>query len=116
MVELHAAIRCRCKGEIYDTTVGRVLVSDVVPREEFPSVNKVLDKKALGELIDECYRASRNKTTVLLADRFGPWASRCDPRGHLDLHRRHEHPDRRRTSSEQRRKTSRRSSSSTRKV
>ena len=37
---------------------------------EFPSVNKVLDKKSLSSLIDECYRASRNKNTVLLADRL----------------------------------------------
>ena len=34
------------------------------------SVNKVLDKKSLSALIDECYRASRNKNTVLLADRL----------------------------------------------
>jgi DNA-directed RNA polymerase subunit beta' len=71
MVALHARIRYRYKGEIYDTTVGRVLVSDVLPPGmEFPSVNKVLDKKSLSALIDECYRASRNKNTVLLADRL----------------------------------------------
>jgi len=71
MVGLHSRIRYRCKGEIYDTTVGRVLVSDVLPPGmEFPSVNKVLDKKSLSGLIDECYRSSRNKNTVLLADRL----------------------------------------------
>ena len=71
MVGLHSSIRYRYKGEIYDTTVGRVLVSDVLPPGmEFPSVNKVLDKKSLSALIDECYRASRNKNTVLLADRL----------------------------------------------
>ncbi len=71
MVGLHSGIRYRYKGEIYDTTVGRVLVSDVLPPGmEFPSVNKVLDKKSLSSLIDECYRASRNKNTVLLADRL----------------------------------------------
>jgi len=71
MFGLHSRIRYRYKGEIYDTTVGRVLVSDVLPPGmEFPSVNKVLDKKSLSALIDECYRASRNKNTVLLADRL----------------------------------------------
>ena len=71
MVGLHSRIRYRYKGEIYDTTVGRVLVSDVLPPGmDFPSVNKVLDKKSLSSLIDECYRASRNKNTVLLADRL----------------------------------------------
>ena len=71
MVGLHSRIRYRYKGKIYDTTVGRVLVSDVLPPGmEFPSVNKVLDKKSLSALIDECYRSSRNKNTVLLADRL----------------------------------------------
>ncbi|MGB8222924.1 MAG: DNA-directed RNA polymerase subunit beta' [Polyangiales bacterium] len=71
MVGLHSGIRYRYKGKIYDTTVGRVLVSDELPPGmEFPSVNKVLDKKSLSALIDECYRASRNKNTVLLADRL----------------------------------------------
>jgi DNA-directed RNA polymerase subunit beta' len=71
MIGLHSRIRYRYEGKIYDTTVGRVLVSDVLPPGmEFPSVNKVLDKKSLSALIDECYRASRNKNTVLLADRL----------------------------------------------
>ncbi len=55
----------------YETTVGRVLVSEILPGElSFDYVNKVLDKKALSALIDQCYRVSRNKATVLLADRL----------------------------------------------
>jgi DNA-directed RNA polymerase subunit beta' len=70
-VDLPARIRCRVRGKLVDTTVGRVLVSEILPRElPFDLVNKVLDKKALSRLIDECYRASRNKATVLLADRM----------------------------------------------
>ena len=70
-VELHAKIRCRVDGVVLDTTVGRVLVNEILPREvPFDLVNKVLDKKALSRLIDDCYRRSRNKATVLLADRL----------------------------------------------
>jgi DNA-directed RNA polymerase subunit beta' len=70
-VELHAKIKCRVEGKIVDTTVGRVLVSEITPDEvPFDLVNKVLDKKALSSLIDACYRQSRNKATVLLADRL----------------------------------------------
>ena len=70
-VQLHAKIRMRWQGEMHDTTVGRVLVSEVLPKPlDFRSVNRVLDKKALSKLIDECYRMSRNKATVLLADRL----------------------------------------------
>jgi DNA-directed RNA polymerase subunit beta' len=53
------------------TTVGRVLVSEILPDEiGFDHVNKTLDKKALSSLIDACYRRHRNKATVLLADRL----------------------------------------------
>ncbi|MBK6575638.1 MAG: DNA-directed RNA polymerase subunit beta' [Sandaracinaceae bacterium] len=70
-VGLHAKIKLRWQGDIHETTVGRVLVSEILPPGlDFRSVNKTLDKKALSSLIDECYRKSRNKNTVLLADRL----------------------------------------------
>jgi len=70
-LDLHARIRVRIDGKILDTTVGRILVGEVLPEGvEFDFVNKVLDKKALSVLIDSCYRKSRNKNTVLLADRL----------------------------------------------
>jgi DNA-directed RNA polymerase subunit beta' len=80
-VDLQAKITCRM--EQYDvegapagrqrveTTVGRVLLSDVLPRKiAFSAINKVMDKKTLGNLIDICYRTSGEKETVLLADRL----------------------------------------------
>ena len=57
------------KGELVDTTVGRVLFFEIVPRElPFNLVNRDLTKKALGELINRCYRIAGPKKTVLLAD------------------------------------------------
>src|SRR5436853_1713207 len=54
-----------------ETTVGRVLLSDILPRKiPFSTINKVMDKKTLGNLIDICYRLSGEKETVLLADRL----------------------------------------------
>jgi DNA-directed RNA polymerase subunit beta' len=54
-----------------ETTVGRVLISEVLPPSvPFEYANKTLDKKALSALIDVCYRVHRNKETVLLADRL----------------------------------------------
>ncbi len=56
--------------ELQETTVGRVLLMEVVPREvDFKHVNLVMTKKALGALIDHTYRACGQKDTVLLADR-----------------------------------------------
>ena len=70
-VALQAKVVCRIDGVRKTTTVGRVLLWDVVPRElGFDAINKVLDKKQLGSLIDLCYRLTGEKETVLLADRI----------------------------------------------
>ncbi len=71
VAELHARVKVRISEEMIDTTVGRILLREIVPGEipiEF--INKVMDKKALGELIDQAYRRLGNKATVLLADRL----------------------------------------------
>ncbi|PZR13948.1 MAG: DNA-directed RNA polymerase subunit beta' [Archangium gephyra] len=70
-VHLQAKVKCRLNGKLYDTTIGRVLLSEIVPEKvSFDEVNKVLDKKQLGNLIDICYRLTGEKETVLLADRI----------------------------------------------
>ncbi len=70
-VHLQAKVKCRLNGKMYETTIGRVLLSDIVPEKvSFDEVNKVLDKKQLGNLIDICYRLTGEKETVLLADRI----------------------------------------------
>jgi len=70
-INLQAKIKCRIQGKVYETTVGRSLLSEVVPTEiPFNAYNKVLDKKALAELIDSCYRLAGNKKTVILADQL----------------------------------------------
>jgi DNA-directed RNA polymerase subunit beta' len=70
-VDLHAAIRVRIDGEVVDTTVGRVLLREIVPPEiPFSIINQVMERKALGELIDQAYRRMGNKATVILADRL----------------------------------------------
>ncbi len=70
-VDLHARILCRIDGKRVETTVGRVLVNEILPKGlDFSLVNRVLTKKALTELIDACYRHHQNKETVLLVDRL----------------------------------------------
>ena len=69
-VDLQAKIKVRYKGELIDTTVGRVLASEILPPEmTFDMINKTLTKKELGKLIDLAYRYAGDKGTVLLADR-----------------------------------------------
>jgi DNA-directed RNA polymerase subunit beta' len=67
--DIHARIKCRIQGKTYDTTVGRSLLSEIVPTAiPFPVYNRTMDKKSLADLIDKCFRLSTNKDTVLLAD------------------------------------------------
>ena len=57
------------RGELVETTVGRVLFYSIVPRElPYALVDRAMSKKALGEVIDKCYRIAGAKKTVLFAD------------------------------------------------
>src|SRR5512137_569513 len=69
-VDLQAAIWVRMDGKRVETTVGRVMLYDIVPKRlPFDAINKVMDKKQLQALIDQTYRLCGEKETVLLADR-----------------------------------------------
>jgi len=70
-LELHAAIKVRINGKLYDTTTGRVILSELLPEGlPFDLVNRVMGKKELRILINESYRRTGIKTTVILADRL----------------------------------------------
>jgi DNA-directed RNA polymerase subunit beta' len=70
-VDLHARIKVRLDGELVETTVGRVLLKEILPDEiPFRLVNKVMKKSELANLIDYCYRYGGDKKTVLLSDRL----------------------------------------------
>ncbi len=70
-VDLHARIKVRLDGELVETTVGRVLLKEVLPEEiPFRLINKVMKKSELANLIDYCYRYGGDKKTVLLSDRL----------------------------------------------
>jgi len=71
VVDLHEKILVRENGEKIPTTVGRILLQEIVPEEiPFGVINKVMKKKELANLIDEAYRRCGDKKTVILADRL----------------------------------------------
>ncbi|MEM9057449.1 MAG: DNA-directed RNA polymerase subunit beta', partial [Pseudomonadota bacterium] len=52
-----------------ETTVGRALLSDILPAGlSFDEVNKVMNKKAISNVINACYRRVGLKETVMFAD------------------------------------------------
>ena len=81
---LHAKCRVRMTEEILDesgemqqhtgvveTTVGRALLSEVLPSGlPFALANMALDKRAITRLFDACYRSVGLKETVIFADRL----------------------------------------------
>jgi DNA-directed RNA polymerase subunit beta' len=70
-VHLQARIKVRINGTLTDTTVGRVLLYEIVPPEiPFSEVNRIMKKKELSSLIDLSFRRSGNKATVIFADRL----------------------------------------------
>ena len=70
-VDLQASIQVRIEGKLEKTTVGRALLYHFLPKVlPFSSLNKVMKKKQIGGLIDEAFRISGNKATVLLADQL----------------------------------------------
>ena len=83
-VELQARIKTRIKqvlenedGEkvattqLLDTTVGRVLLYNIVPEGlPFELVNQAMTKKAISRLINTCYRNVGMKESVIFADQL----------------------------------------------
>ena len=54
-----------------ETTVGRVLIWDIVPDGlSFEHINRVFSKKAISKLLNICYRELGLKATVIFADQL----------------------------------------------
>ena len=82
--DLHARIKVRIEELVADeagnahlqrslveTTVGRAVLYDIVPKSlPFSLVNKALDKRAISTLINSCYRNVGLKDTVIFADQL----------------------------------------------
>ncbi|MFN9730934.1 MAG: DNA-directed RNA polymerase subunit beta' [Pseudomonadota bacterium] len=83
-VELHAKVRVRIRetdvaadgaktsrSVLFDTTVGRALLAEILPDGlPFSLINTVLTKKAISGLINACYRKLGLKQTVVFADQL----------------------------------------------
>ena len=81
-VDLHAKIKCRMEyvsddGEIkyglVDTTPGRIIISDILPRHKdipYSLVNRLIRKKEISEIIDVVYRHCGQKETCIMVDKI----------------------------------------------
>lgn len=77
-IDFHAKIKVRMKNlvsdaecQLIETTTGRILLREILPDAvPFSTINRVMTKKELSNLVDACYRLAGNKETVILADRL----------------------------------------------
>src|SRR5690348_1550098 len=70
-VEEHARIKVRIDGNLVQTTVGRVVLSDVLPSGmPFDYANKLMTKKEVTKLIDSVYRQAGHRETVMFLDKI----------------------------------------------
>jgi DNA-directed RNA polymerase subunit beta' len=68
VISLHAKIRVRMPGSgLTETTVGRIIFNEVIPRE-LGYYNRVVDKKVLSKIVDDCYRKMGFSETTKLLD------------------------------------------------
>ncbi|MGE5893924.1 MAG: DNA-directed RNA polymerase subunit beta' [bacterium] len=65
----HAKIKVRVDGVLQDSTVGRVLLGEILPPQvPFSFVNKVMNKKQIQELVDYTHKTAGRRATVVLLD------------------------------------------------
>ncbi|MBI3609062.1 MAG: DNA-directed RNA polymerase subunit beta', partial [Nitrospirae bacterium] len=70
-VEEHARIKVRMNDTLVETTVGRIILGEILPTMlPFSAVNREMTKKELTRLIDQCYRGAGPRETVILLDRI----------------------------------------------
>jgi DNA-directed RNA polymerase subunit beta' len=70
-VEEHARIKVRVNGALTATTVGRVLLGDILPDSlNFSYANQLMTKKEMTKLIDTVYRQAGHRETVLFLDKI----------------------------------------------
>ena len=83
LVDMHAKIKVRMtvtehignelveKTRIVETTTGRALISEILPKNiPFSFIDQDLNKKAISKLFDVAYRLAGLKETVLFADKI----------------------------------------------
>lgn len=68
-IDIHAKIKVRINGKIYETTVGRIILNEIFP-EGFRFVNEILDKKKISKIISEIYESYGNEIAAQTLDKI----------------------------------------------
>ena len=71
VVHLHARIKVRVNGEILETTAGRLILHEIVPKKlSFSLVNQVMNSSRVSKLVREAFSHCGQKETVIFSDQL----------------------------------------------
>ncbi len=68
-IDIQAKINFRLDGEMIETSVGRLILNDYLPKE-LPFKNETLNKKGISKIISECFELLGSEKTAILSDNF----------------------------------------------
>jgi DNA-directed RNA polymerase subunit beta' len=84
VVSLHAKIKVRIAGQMIETTTGRVIFNQIVPKE-MGFINQLLIKKAFGGIIGKMFIKLGNKVTAKFLDDLKDLGFRYSTAGGLSV-------------------------------
>ncbi len=72
LISLHAPINVRMKNGFIETTAGRIIFNQILPKpiQETTFINELLTKKRLEEIVANCYRVVGMNDTAKFLDRL----------------------------------------------
>jgi len=84
IIGLHAKIKVRIDGEMIETTTGRVIFNQIVPKE-MGYINQLLIKKVFGGIIGKIFMKLGNKVTAKFLDDLKDLGFRYSTAGGLSV-------------------------------
>ncbi|MBM2816893.1 MAG: rpoC [Ignavibacteria bacterium] len=84
IIDIHAKIKVRINGELIETTTGRTLFNEVVPKE-LGFLNELLTKKRLRQIIGICFRKAGLAKTVEFLDNLKDTGFKYATKGGLSV-------------------------------
>ena len=69
ILDQHEPIKVRIHGEFVDTTPGRIILGEILPKGlSFSMINREMTKKEVAKLIEFCYKRLGRRATVIFLD------------------------------------------------
>ncbi|MBI3332519.1 MAG: DNA-directed RNA polymerase subunit beta' [Candidatus Omnitrophica bacterium] len=81
---LHAKVKLREAGQVIETTIGRILLNELLP-QGMAFVNQIMDKNTLSDVIIQVYKRYGHSRTIQLLDELKKLGFEMATRGGLSI-------------------------------